>query len=251
MSMMSATHGTLKALNGLHAKQQAEAQQRNQQGLPARSSAEHHGEALQALKELGWTILKSFARMAGLGGATDMVSSIVRSPSGQKAHLQTDRKTGKHSLATDRPPRRRREARTFESRVGSFLRESRRSKGIYYAREIGRYGTDAEDRDLETIREAFEGDRVDFSKTKRHAELGMGYFHEKIDRAKAVVIKPTRGKKLTTGVYSEARHAIKKGIPVYALRKGKLRRVKSVEVLESNNKSGHFGKIVYQKRRKH
>lgn len=248
MSMMSATHGTLKALNDLEAKQHAAARQAQQQGEPPKSNTQHHGEALEALKGLGWTILKSFARMAGLGGAADMISSVVRSPSGQKAHLQTDRKTGKHSLATDRPLRRRREARIFESRMGSFLQESRRSRGIYYAREMGRYGTDAEDDDLDTIREAFEGDRVDFSRTKRHAELGMGYFHEKIDRAKAVVIKPTRGKRLTTGVYSEARHAIKKGIPVYALRKGKLRRVKSVEVLESNNKEGHFGRIRYRKK---
>ena len=249
MSMMSATQGTLKALNDLHVKQQNADRQAQAWGQRPNSPVQNHGEALSIMKSLGWGVLKSFANLAGLGGAVNTITSVVRSPSGQKAHLNTDRASGRHSLATDRPPRRRREARTFESKLGSFLMEAKRSPGIYYAREMGRYGTDAEDGDLDKIREAFPGDRVNFSKTRRHNELGMGYFHDKIDKAKAVVIRPTRGNRLTAGVFSEAQHALHRKIPVYALYKGELRRVKRAKVLSNPNNRGHFGKITFRKKK--
>lgn len=169
-----------------------------------------------------------------------MYEKKIRDPQTVRDHIADSRAKYGHES---------RRRRSFESRLGSFLTESRRSPGTYYARELARYDTDAEEADVDLIRESF-GGRVDFPRTKRHGDLGMGYFHEKIDRARRVVIKPTRGKKLTAGVFSEAKHAIKKGIPVYGIHKGRLRRVKNVEALGSPNKEGHFGRVIYRRKRK-
>lgn len=178
---------------------------------------------------------------------TDAMKDVLKDFGKQNLTAQDElRKDFEHFLS--RRPKKKESRRSFESRLGSFMRESRRSPGTYYARELARYDTDAEEADLDLIRESF-GGRVDFPQTKRHGQLGMGYFHEKIDRAKRVVIKPTRGKRLTAGVFSEAKHAIKKGIPVYGIHKGRLRRVKNVEALGNPNKSGHFGRVIYRKRR--
>lgn len=238
LSMMQVVHRSQAELDAISQQQKQRAAQGGKQ-----TSEHNHAEALEKLKEIGWLVLSSALKVAGLGEAAGLLKTIVQSPHGQKMSLKSD-SHGHHLSGA----KRHKASRAFESRLGSFLQES--SRGVYYAREIGRYGTDAEDRDLETIRESFPGDRVSFARTKRHADLGMGYFHEKVDRAKAVVIKPTRKNRLTAGVFSEARHAIKNKIPVYALRKGRLRRVKNVEALSSPNQQGHFGRIIYR-RRKH
>lgn len=136
---------------------------------------------------------------------------------------------------------------SFSNRIGGFLREA---KKIYFARPMSHYGTDAEESSLDAIREAFPNDSISFPKTKRHAELGMGYFHKQIDAAKRLVIKPIRKKRLTAGVFSEAVHALKKKIPVYALHKGRLRKVKKVEALRHPNNEGHFGRIIFKKKRR-
>lgn len=214
----------------------------------------NHGEALNALKELGWRALGTAANLTGMGGAFQAVQSVVRSPAGQKLFLNTDRQ-GSHKLTTDKEGRvpaskshavrRTRTSRAFESRMGSFLREAR----TYYARPLSHYGTDVEESDVDLIQESFPNDKVSFPKTRRHAELGMGYFHEKIDKAKRFVMRPKKGRRITAGVFSEATHALKKKIPVYAIHKGNLRRVKSVEALGNPNKHGHFGRIKFFKKK--
>jgi hypothetical protein len=225
----------------------------------------NHSAALAELKHLGWAILGKAAGLTGMGGLMGHLNSVMSSPTGQRFILQTDPK-GNNSIFTQNRfyshsgggrgggghRGRVHASATFESKMGSFgrLTEAKRG-GTYYAREMGRYGTLAEADDLDFIAESFPDDnRVDYPQTRRHRELGMGYFHEKIDRADRVVIKASRKNRLTTGVWSEARHAIKNRIPVYAIDKGKMRRVKSVEVLGRPNKEGEYGRIVFKSRRR-
>ncbi len=269
MNMMQVVHRSQQQLDQISQKQQQDNAVKQQQGQKPVSPKENHNEALKALAELGWKILEVGSKVTGTEGIFNVIRSIVKSPTGQKLSMVT--KGEKHTLATDEKgkapaskphqpkyqytPRKRipvktsmREAAPFEVRMGRFLREARRR--VYYARPLDRYGTDAEEADMDMIREAFPEHGINSPRTRRHADLGMGYFHKKINRAKAVVVKPTRRNRLTAGVFSEARHAIKKKIPVYAIYKGRLRRVKSVETLGNPNNQGHFGKVIFRKRRK-
>ncbi len=249
MNMMQVISRTQPQLNMIAQSQKDKAakQQPTQPSTPQQQNQQlhdNHSEALSQLKELGWKILGAGARLSGTEGILNAVHSMVQSPAGHKMTMSSS-SSGDHKLSQPKSQRRTRTSRTFESRMGTFLRESK----IYYARPMRHYGTDAEESNVDLIKEAFPGDSVSFPKTKRHAELGMGYFHKKIDAAKRLVLKPAKGRRLTAGVFSEAKHALKRKIPVYAIHKGSLRRVKNVEALGSPNKYGHFGRIIFRKRK--
>jgi len=139
--------------------------------------------------------------------------------------------------------------RSFESRLGSFLREAK--KQIYYARPLQKYNSTQEADDLDFLNEAYPGFGINSPRTKRHADLGMGYFHKKIDKAKEVVISGI-GKRhgrhhVTAGVASEANHALKNGIPVRFLHEGKLRTVKRIEIREGGRPGGHYARVIFKK----
>lgn len=137
-----------------------------------------------------------------------------------------------------------------ESQYKTFLREAGKRFKLYYSRPMDRYGSESEANDLALISEAFPDADIVMPKTKRHAELGMGHFHKQINKTRRVIIKPTRKNRLTTGTWSEARHALKRKIPVYGIRNGRIREVKSVKVLNNPNQEGHFGRLVYKKEKK-
>lgn len=241
----------------------AQRQQAGSQGKPVDNKIAH-AQAVNALKELGWKIAGTLAGLVGMGSAFDTIRSVVRSPSGQKMFLQTGKngsqltsdKKGQNPIgAKAQHGIQRRRSRTsvresgFEKRLGSFLREARRGK-IYYARSLQRYGSSREAKDIDDLREAFPEDSITFPKTRRHAELGMGHFHKKIDKAKEVVITGLHRRKITAGVASEARHALKKGIPVRFLRHGKLHTVEAIENIEGGKPGGHYARVIFAKRRK-
>jgi hypothetical protein len=168
--------------------------------------------------------------------------------SGQTMNIHVDPQTGeRRGGLIDDKGRNEGEKGYKGPKLSESFRESRKT---YFARSMSHYGTDAEESSLDLIKESFPNESVSYPKTKRHAELGMGYFHKKIDAAKRLVLKPAKVRRLTAGVFSEATHALKNKIPVYAIRKGKLRRVKKVEALRHPNKSGHFGKIIFKKKSK-
>jgi hypothetical protein len=217
-----------------------------------------HDVARQALVALGWKVAESVARLAGVGGLLQSIRSVVQTPTGQKMFLHTGADGG-HQLTTDkhgrnrpqekqvRPPvraRASRESRGFEERLGAFLREAKRKPKVYYARSLQRYDTAVEAGEKQFLREEYPQHRIDFPRTRRHAELGMGYFHDKIDEADEVVITPFRGKHVTAGVFSEAQHALHKGIPVRVLRKGKLRTVKELRMVKGGNPGGQYARII-------
>lgn len=276
LSMMQVIHRSQSQLNAISWSQKEKTAARLAAQQKPASPQQNHGEALNALKQLGWRALGAAAQITGLGGQFQAIQSLMRSPSGQKLFLNTNRNG--HLLTTDRkgkiPASKSHQPKPYAGttvdernrdsinkalgRAGSRLRVSRGSesfreaaKKTYYARPLNRYGRVSEQRDVESIREAFPEQGVKFPRTRRHAELGMGYFHKKIDAAKRVVLRPDRKNRLTAGVFSEATHALKKKIPVFAFRKGKLRRVASVEALRKPNREGHFGKIIFRKRKKH
>lgn len=246
MNMMQVVKRSQPQLNAIRVWQKNRAARLAAQGQKPPSQQQHHEEALSKLKELGWKALEVGSRLTGTENALGIVKSIIKAPSGEKAVVSTD-KQGNHKITPSGSRKRRtKTSRVFESRMGRFLREANKT---YYARSLGRYGSDAEESDIDMIKESF-GGGVNSPATKRHAELGMGYFHKKVDAAKRVVIKPVQKRRLTAGVFSEAKHALKKKIPVYAIYKGKMRRVKNVEALNNPNKHGHFGRIIFKKKKK-
>jgi hypothetical protein len=230
MNMMQVVHRSQPQLNAIAQQQRNRAAKLAQQNQKPPTPEQNHNEALNKLKELGWKVGEAVARLTG-----------------QKLFLSTDRK-GNHNITTDK------EGKALASRPHQPKRRvrtsMRESKKTYYARPLQHYGTDSEESNVDFIREAFPNEGVNFPKTKRHAELGMGYFHKKIDAAKRLVLKPVKGRKLTAGVFSEARHALKNRIPVWAIHKGKMRRVKSVEALINPNKSGQFGRLIFKSKKK-
>jgi hypothetical protein len=250
LSMMQVVKRTQPQLNAIRVWQKNRAARiaaQNQQVHPSQhqhipSQHENHNEALEKLKELGWHALGIGARLTGLEGAMGVAKSVLQHASGATATMTTSR-FGTHTM---KPFSRRHRGMRTSVRESNRFRESK----TYYARSMDQYETDAEESDHDLIREAF-GGSINSPRTKRHAELGMGYFHKKIDAAKRVVIKPVYKRRVTTGVFSEAVHALKRGKPVYAIYKGKLRRVKSVEALDDPNSEGHFGKLIFRKKRKY
>lgn len=247
LSMMQVIHRSQSQLNAIAWSQKEKTAARLAAQQKPATPAQNHSEALNALKQLGWRALGAVAEITGIGGQFQAIQSLMRSPSGQKLFLNTNRNG--HLLTTDRKGKIPASRPHQMKRTRTSFRES--AKKTYYARPLNRYGKRSEQRDVESIREAFPDQGVKFPRTRRHAELGMGYFHKKIDAAKRVVLRPDRKNRLTAGVFSEATHALKKKIPVFAFRKGKLRRVASVEALSKPNREGHFGKIIFRKRKKH
>lgn len=257
MNMMQVVSRTQPQLNMIAqaqkdraAKQAAQQMQQNQPTTPRTPEQQKeelkggHEEALEHLKELGWKVLEVGSRLTGTEGAVQAIHSIVQSPAGHRMAVSSN-SNGSHKLSALKP-KEMKTSRTFESRVGNFLREAKKT---YFARPMSHYNTDAEEANIDRIQEAFPNEGVSVPTTKKHAELGMGYFHEKIDKSKRLVLKPAKGKRLTAGVFSETVHALKRKIPVYALSKGKLRRVKQVEALRHANKSGLFGRVIFKKKR--
>ena len=234
MNMMQVVHRSQGELNKISQQQKEQASQKGQKPAPK----EAHNEALHALLDLGWEAVKIAAGFTGAGGVLGAVTSIVRSPAGQKLFMHTD-SSGNHKLTADKQGK----APVSKRHKASRVLESSRT---YYARPLDRYGTESEDKDIDLIESEFPDDDVDFPATRRHGELGMGHFHKKVNRAKRVVVKPDRKNRLTAGVWSEARHALKKKIPVFAIRKGKLRKVKAAQILKKPNSEGHFGKLVFK-----
>lgn len=250
-----------RTLNMMQHVNVAENKLNSQPKQPGARPQDQHEQAKEMLKQLGWRIAGAAARVAGLGGVFDGIRSMVETPTKQKMFLKTDRNGG-HSLSTDkagkmRPQTKRartsvRESRSFEDRLGSFLREAKKPpKRVYYARSLQRYGTGREAGEKDDLREEHYPDSdVVFPRTRRHAQLGMEYFHKKIDKCDEVVITPLRKNKVTAGVFSEAQHALHKGIPVRVLRNGKLRRVKRLDMIKGGNAHGEYAKIVLHKKRK-
>ena len=220
-------------------------------GQPTKDPKSAHQEALNAMvRQLGWKLAGTAGRAVGLGGVVDHVQSILRSPAGQKLFLNTDNQ-GNHSMSMDKKGKRKirtsRESGSFDRRMGRFLREAGR---VYYARSMQRYDSSREADDLALLEEAFPGDKIDFPGTNRHASLGMGHFHKKINKAREVVISPLRRRRITAGVFSEAQHALHKGKKVHMLYEGRLRRVKRLELLEDGNPSGEYARVILKKERK-
>lgn len=142
-----------------------------------------------------------------------------------------------------------RESGGYKKKIGRFLREARKHT-VYYARSLQRYESGAEAREVDQLKEAYPDSDIKFPATRRHAELGMDYFHKKIDKCDEVVITPLRKNRVTAGVFSEAQHALHKGIPVRVLRNGKLRRVKKMILRKDGNAGGEYARFVLQKKRK-
>lgn len=207
-----------------------------------------HVQALDALKELGWKVAGSVASLTGLGSAFQAIQTVVKSPAGQKLFLNTDAQGGGHSISSDRKGRRQVRASMresgFEERLGRFLREAKRKPRVYYARSLQRYGTAAEAGEKDLLKEYYPDSRVVFPRTARHADLGMEYFHDQIDEADEMVITPLRKNRVTAGVFSEAQHALHKGIPVRVLRKGKLRTVKGLRMIKGGKPGGEYARFI-------
>jgi len=231
------------------------------------SPHDSHSQAMAILQNLGWKAGGVIAGLVGMGTIYQGIATAMRSPTGQNLFLRTDA-NGRNSITTDRQGRHNlsakaqrlsqrtrtsvRESRSpFELRLLSFLREARRQPRIYYARSLQRYDSVTEAGDKATLADYYPVSKIDFPRTRRHAELGMGYFHDKIDKAKEVVITPLRRNHVTAGVFSEARHAMKRGIPVRVLmRDGRLRTVKRLVMSKGKNPSGEYARIVLKVKRR-
>lgn len=242
MNLMQVVRRSQPQLNAIRVWQKNRAIRLARQGQQQPPTHQLHGEVLKTLGELGWKAIEAGARLSGMEASLGVVKSVLQHKDGGRAELRT--KPNGNSNLRPESIRKRRSSKT-ES-IESFM-ESK--GGTYYARSMGQYGTDTEESDLDAIEESF-GKGINSPKTKRHADLGMGYFHKKIDAAKRVVIRPARKRRITAGVFSEAVHALKNKKPVYAIYRGKMRRVKSVEALDNPNNEGHFGKLIFKKRRK-
>lgn len=258
-SMMQVVKRSQSQLNAIAHRGQQVDQQRVKNGKPPLTTEQKHGEAVNALKELGWKILEAGARMTGTEGVLGAVKSIVQSPAGQKMTLQSDRAGHTlHSAAPTGEEKRRQanqgSAKSTAQQAGGKLsvrkRESRRTREgkVWFARSMRDYGSAAEAKDLATLRDEFDGDDVVAVKCSRQKTVGgMKPYHKQVEEADSVVIRPFRGKRISAGVWSEARHAMKKGIPVRMLRHGKLHEVKRLKIRKNPRARGSWADVILKK----
>lgn len=260
LNAMQVVKRSQSQLNAIAHRSKIDDQQRQQQGKPPKSVEEHHKIALEALKELGWKVIEAGAKLTGTEGLLAGVRSVLKSVDGHKAKLETDSK-GNHKLTPSKSEVARSKqtgqrqaalksrAQGTGGKLGIHKRESNRFREgrIYYARPFQRYGTKREARDLDSIREAFPGDRITIPRNCKKGSSGMAPYHARVEEADSVVISRVRKDRVTAGVASEAQHALKNGIPVRMLKHGKLFEVDS---LDYSGGRGRFARVRLKKKNK-
>lgn len=146
------------------------------------------------------------------------------------------------------------ESRTFEDRLTFFVRRLQEAKRVYFARSLKRYGTNREAQDFDRLEEMFPDDDIVAIRCKLGKEGKKGkmpYYHAKVEEADVVVIQPLKGRRISSGVWSEARHAMKKRIPVKMIMPdGSLRRVKKFRFAQHPKPGSHFATAILKKKSK-
>ena len=71
-----------------------------------------------------------------------------------------------------------------------------------------------------------------------------------VDASDRVIISPVSGRKISAGVFSEAQHALHRGIPVHMLHKGRLHEVKKLRIRKNPKQSGAWADVILKKRKK-
>jgi len=141
--------------------------------------------------------------------------------------------------------------RLFANEVGEALREARKKKPIlYYARALQKYDTAAEAGDLDYLKELYPDHRIRALKitSAGHAKRGLKYYHDKVEEADVLVVAPFRKNRVTAGVLSEVRHALKKKISVKRLYKGGISTIKAARGRKgAKNPAGEFGVLRSRK----
>lgn len=135
--------------------------------------------------------------------------------------------------------------RRFREAVKKKRGKYRRKPIVYYARPLQMYGTAMEAGDIEQLRQEFPGHRIRVLRTCEKKRRGMGYYHRKVEESAILAIRPIHKNRLTAGVWSEAKHALKKGIRVVRLKRGAIRTIHEAHLRKvkrgRRNPAGHFG----------
>lgn len=226
-----------------------------------------HQEALGALKNQGWKIGGTMATKSK-DGKSVLYSTGVANPSGGKINIYTlhtgtgfvhyagkkanqplygqgvvkVRKTKKMGGQASKPVR-------SSVREALRLREAKK-KVIYYARPLSRYGTAQEAGEIQALKEMFPQFRIKAPKRSFHSTKGLEYYHDMAESADMIVVSPRRKNRLSAGVWSEARHATKKKIPVFMLKEGSLSRIGKVKIYKKPDPIGDFGVAIRKYRRR-
>jgi len=181
-------------------------------------------------------------------------------PTSRSFMKDVSKKWGKAAGRTGESKKRRfalsKESVPFEDRLTFFVRrlQEAKSKRVYFARSLKRYGTNREAADFDRLEEMFPDDdivaiRCKLGKTGKKGK--MPYYHAKVEEADVVVIQPLRGRRISSGVWSEARHAMKKRIPVKMIMPdGSLRRVKKFRFAKHPKPGSHFATAILKKKSK-
>jgi hypothetical protein len=133
MNMMQVIKRSQPQLNAIGQWQKNRAARLAQQNQKPPSPQQHHAEALDKLKELGWKALEVGARLTGMERTLGIIKSVVRTADGSKAVLKTD-KQGDHSLKPAGGTRRK-----TSPGLKASVRESNRFREAaktYYARSM-------------------------------------------------------------------------------------------------------------------
>jgi len=205
------------------------------------------------------TFQNSPMRRSMLGHHQDVMMSpltrevIHKTGSGYQVKSEHGKNLSKKNLSKGKAKKRLAQVEYFKHQKEAIRRfgESKKPQ-VYYARSLQRYGTAAESGEQDYLREQYPSHLLKYPRTRRHAELGMGYFHKKIDKAKEVVITPLRRNRVTAGVASEATHALHRKIPVRMLDKhGRIRTVKEIKYIKGGKPGGEFARVVLKTRKLH
>jgi hypothetical protein len=110
---------------------------------------------------------------------------------------------------------------------------------IYYAHPKALYGTDAEKRNLKLIRSVFPEGRILNPRRYQYFPYSrsiMSHYRDLVDNCDIVVFSRLR-RRVTAGVGKEVNHALRKGLPVYEIKRHRIaevhKRVKHLNVRET------------------
>jgi len=226
-----------------------------------------HQEALGALKNQGWKIGGTMATKSKDGKGV-LYSTGVANPSGGRINIYTlhtgtgfvhyaGKKANQPLYGQGIVKVRKEKHRGGQAGkpVRSSVREALRlreakKKVIYYARPLSRYGTAQEAGEIQALKEMFPQFRIKAPKRSFLSTKGLDYYHDMAESADMIVVSPRRKNRLSAGVWSESRHAMKKKIPVFMIKGGSLSRIGKVKIHKKPDPIGDFGVAIrkYRKR---
>jgi hypothetical protein len=125
---------------------------------------------------------------------------------------------------------------------------SKEVKTVYYARSIQIMGTKEDRENIRAIKEKYPDAKIDKAlktdhKKRKGVRDSMKVFHKRVDKADVVILAESVDGYVSSGVMSEAQHALHNRIPVERVRGNAFKKVKDLKVVKEPDARKKWAKV--------